>query len=265
MVKGLTMDGAAKGLQFLFKPDWSSVTTGTVIMALGQAFFGLSLGQGTMVTYGSYLSKKENIPMTCLPIALSVIVVSLLAGIAIFSVVFSVGMEPDSGPSLMFKTLPLVLSQIAGGYILSIMFFLLVFLAGLTSQISAMEPVIAYLMDEKEFKRHQAVALTGVGAFLLGIPSALAFGVLSKKTIFGDNFFDFISFVSIDLLVPLGGLAAVLLVGWKWGLKEAISNMEEGSSGIFKRMPFLEKYLGFIIRYFAPLVIVCILFNLIFS
>jgi len=133
-VKGLTLPGGTKGIRFLFSPDWSMVTGSAILMALGQAFFSLSLGQGTMVTYGSYLSKKENITETCLPIGFFGVIISLLAGIAIFTIVFAVGVSPSSGESLMFQTLPLIFSKMTGGYFLCLLFFILLFLAAMTSQ-----------------------------------------------------------------------------------------------------------------------------------
>ncbi|HPE85099.1 MAG TPA: sodium-dependent transporter, partial [Chlamydiales bacterium] len=185
VAKGLTMSGAYEGLQFLFSPKWSALSPSAILLALGQAFFALSLGQGTMVTYGSYVSDKENVPSTCLPIATFGLFISLLAGMAIFSTVFSVGLKADSGPSLMYETLPLVFSQVTGGYLLAVSFFALVFMAAITSQISAMEPMIAYLGDRFKWKRHKAVLATAISAFLLGIPSALAFGQWSTIKFFG--------------------------------------------------------------------------------
>ncbi|MBI5274674.1 MAG: sodium-dependent transporter [Chlamydiales bacterium] len=260
--KGLTLPGAKKGLYFLFYPDFTAITPSMVVMALGQAFFGISLGQGTMVTYGSYLSKKENILKTCFPIVCSVIFVSLLAGIAIFPIVFGAGMEVASGPDLMFKTLPLILSDMKGGYFFAILFFLLVFLAALTSQISALEPIIAYLMDEKKWTRHKAVLISGLMAFIVGIPSALSFGVLRHITLFGMTFFELISNLCVNFLIPIGGLGAVLLVGWKWGLHYALRHIEEGAKDVFKQFNFLEKYLIFSIKYFCPIVIIVILMNI---
>ncbi|GAB4184921.1 MAG: sodium-dependent transporter [Simkaniaceae bacterium] len=261
--KGLSMPEAGKGIAFLFKPDFSVLTPTAILVALGQAFFALSLGQGTMVTYGSYLTEKENIPTTCFPVTIFGTVVSLLAGIAIFPIVFGVGLEPSSGVGLMFKTLPMVFSQIPGGYFLAILFFLLIFLAGLTSQISALEPMISYLIDEKKFKRHKAALATAAASFLVGIPSALSFGILKDITFHGNTFFDILSFLCINIFVPLGGLAAVLLVGWRWGIPKAFNHLRVGTAGLFERIPFVEKYLAFGIKYLAPLIIVFILLDLI--
>ncbi len=262
VIKGLTMSGASEGLKFLFSPDWKSLTPSVIIMALGQAFFGLSIGQGTMVTYGSYLSKKESIPGLVVPISMAVVLVSLLAGVAIFTVVFSVGALPESGANLMFQTLPLVFSQITGGYFLAILFFLLIFLAGLTSQISALEPAISYLIDEKKWSRHKAVSWVGVASFCLGVPSALAFGAWKSFTLFGYNFFDAISYLAINILVPLGGLASVVLLGWRWGIKPALDHLNEGAGRIYRDFSSIRGYLKYSIKYFSPIIIILILLNL---
>ena len=173
VIDGLLMPNAYNALSFLFTPDWSVLTPTAIMVAMGQAFFTLSVGQGTLVTYGSYLGKEENVVKNCFPVVLMDTLVSIFAAIAVFTIVFSVGMEPNSGPGLIFYTLPYAFSQITGGYLLAILFFLLVFLAALTSEISAMEPTIAYLVDERGWKRKPAVFACGLGAFLLGIPSAL--------------------------------------------------------------------------------------------
>lgn len=262
VIKSISLPGAKKGLEFLFKPDFSEITSSTVITALGQAFFGVSLGQGTMVTYGSYLGKRENLLKTCFPIVCSVIVVSLLAGSAIFPIVFSAGLEPSSGPDLMFKTLPIIFSEISGGYVFALLFFLLVFLAALTSQISALEPIIAYLIDEKSWSRKKAVIVSGLSSMALGIPSALSFGIMANVTVFQMNFFDLIQNLSINLMVPIGGLAGTLLVGWKWGMSKALRHIEDGATNVFKKFTFLEMYLIFSIKYFAPVVIFGILLNI---
>lgn len=261
VVKGLTMSGSERGLKFLFQPDWSAIGPKMILMALGQAFFALSLGQGTMVTYGSYVSDQENIPSTCLPIATFGLFISLLAGIAIFSIVFSVGLSPDAGPSLMYETLPLVFSQVKGGYILGVAFFLLVLVAAITSQISAMEPMIAYLSDRFKLPRHRAVRITALSAFLLGLPCALAFGAWSHVKLWGMNLFELISATAVNILIPLGGLAAVLLLGWRWGLKPAFQHISSGAEDFTKRYVYLISYLRFAIKYTAPFAIIIIIAN----
>ena len=261
VIKGLTLPGGGEGVAFLFKPDWSMVTPTTVIVALGQAFFSLSLGQGTMVTYGSYLSKKENLPGTCFPIAFFGVLISLLAGIAIFTIVFAVGVPPTSGESLMFQTLPLIFSQMTGGYFLCLLFFVLLFLAALTSQISALEPSISYLIDEKGWGRHKAVTIVAIASFIVGVPSALSFGVLNGVTIFNLTIFQAVLSLCVNILIPLGGLAAVLLIGWRFGIKKALKHMEIGSGGMFDRYPLLRGYFRIGIKYLAPLIILFILLD----
>lgn len=261
-IRGFMMQGGGEALRFLFSPDFSTITPSIAIMALGQAFFGLSLGQGTMVTYGSYLSKKENIPRTCLPIAIAVVLVSLLAGVAIFSVVFTAHLQPTDGTNLMFSTLPLVFSELPGGYFLACLFFLLIFLAGLTSQISAMEPLISYFIDQKKWTRRKALFWCAAGVFVLGIPSSLSFGAWKSYTFFGVNFFEAISYFAINILIPIGGLAAVLLTGWRWGIKETLHSLSHGCEGLFQKYPLISYYLAFSIKILSPLVIFIIFLNI---
>ena len=258
VARGLMLPNAGNALAFLLKPDWSALTPGAFLIALGQSFFTLSLGQGTMVTYGSYLGTKDNLLKSCVPVVLMDTLVSLFASVAVFTIVFSVGMEPDSGPGLIFHTLPLVFSQIPGGYLLAILFFLLVVLAALTSEISAMEPSIAYLMDEKGWKRHHAVMVCGLGAFLLGIPCALSYSWFSSPIFFGQNFLDALSFLASNILIPVGGLLAVVLVGWVWGFKNALSQLNQGTNDFFKRHPLVKYYFWFCFKFSAPILIMIV-------
>jgi neurotransmitter:Na+ symporter, NSS family len=262
MIKGLSLPNSMKGIDFLFTPKWNLLTPSAFAMALGQAFFTLSLGQGTMVTYGSYLSQREDIPRSCIPVVLLNTLIGLLAGIAVFAIVFSAGLEPSSGPALIFETLPVVFSQISWGWSLSILFFILVAIAAITSEISALEPAISYLIDEKNYSRKKATTLVAIIAFIIGIPSALSFGIWKSFTIFGSNFYEAISDISINFLVPIGGFLAVILVGWKWGINQAFENLRTGSVSFFKDRPWLAKYFHFCIKYTAPILIIIILLNL---
>lgn len=258
VVKGVSMPHAGEGLTFLLSPDWSSLTPTAIILALGQSFFTLSIGQGTMVTYGSYLSKRDNLVKSCVPIVIMDTLVAIFAAIAIFTIVFSVGLEPDSGPGLIFHTLPMVFSQIPGGYFFACLFFLLVFLAALTSEISALEPSIAYLVDERGWKRRSAVITCGIAAFLLGIPSALSFSTFSHVKFGSFNFLDLFDFMSTTILIPLGGLCAIVLVGWRWGFVQAWETLKHGSDAYFDRKPWLKRYFWFSIKFSAPVLIVII-------
>ncbi|NGX62961.1 MAG: hypothetical protein KR126chlam6_00365 [Candidatus Anoxychlamydiales bacterium] len=262
VIKGLTLPSASKGVKFLLSPDFKSITPAGILMALGQAFFSLSLGQGTMVTYGSYLSKKEDIPNSCFPVVLLNTIIALLIGIAVFTIVFSQDLAPTAGSSLIFETLPFVFTKMKWGYILAILFFLLVTLAALTSEISALEPFISYLIDEKGWRRKKASIFTGIIAFLIGIPSALSFNLLKRFTIFGANFFDAISFLSINILVPLGGLLAVVLVSYIWGIKKAFEHLKVSKKAFFHHRPWVAFYFKICLKYISPILIILILLNL---
>lgn len=257
VLKGLMMPGASRGLTFLLNPNWSALTPTAFIAALGQSFFTLSLGQGTMVTYGSYLGTKDNLLKSCFPVALMDTVVSLLASLAVFTIVFSVGMEPDSGPSLIFHTLPLVFSQIPGGYFLALLFFLLVVLAALSSEISALEPAIAYLTD-KGWKRKSAVLVCGLGAFLIGVPCALSFSVLKNFTFFGETVLDSVAFLASNILIPIGGFLAIFLAGYIWGFENAFKNLQQGATLFFERYPLIKYYFWFCFKISAPFLIVIV-------
>ncbi len=258
VIKGLMMPNAGEALTFLFSPNWSLLTPSAILLALGQAFFTLSLGQGTMVTYGSYLCKKTNILGTIIPVVVMDTVISLMSAVAIFTIVFSVGMQPDSGPGLIFHTLPWVFSQVPGGFYLGILFFLLVTLAAMTSEISALEPAIAYLRDQRGWGRHSAVFACGAASFMIGVPCALSFSLLKDTLLFGMNVLDFMAFICSSIMIPLGGLFAVLLTGWVWGFANSMVNLSEGNDGVMVRYPWLQRYFWISFKFTAPLLIMIV-------
>lgn len=258
VIKGLMMPNAGAALTFLFQPDWSALSPTAILIALGQSFFTLSIGQGTMVTYGSYLGEKDNLLSSCVPVVLMDTMISLLSAIAVFTIVFSAGLQPDSGPGLLFHTLPVVFSQVSGGYLLALLFFFLVTIAALTSEISAMEPAIAYLIDEWKFRRHQAVIAVTLGALILGIPCALSGSLLSGYTIYGLSVLDAFSDLASNILIPVGGLAAVLLVGWVWGFTNAFNQLKLGAAPLFERHPLLRYYFYFCLKFSAPILIIIV-------
>lgn len=252
VIKGLTLPHSLDALSFLLNPNWSELTASTLLIALGQSFFTLSIGQGTLVTYGSYLSQEENLIQSSYPVIIMDTLVSIFSAIAVFTIVFSVGAKPEAGPSLIFNTLPLVFSQISGGYFLSILFFLLVFVAALTSEISALEPMIAYLTDEWKWSRKVAVISCSGLAFILGIPCSLSTNLLKEMTVFGfPNFLEFLMFLCSNILIPLGGLSAVLLAGWKWGIANLVGELHLNSF-------LLKNYFHFAIKYLSPLLIIIV-------
>lgn len=261
MIKGLSMEGSSKGLEYLFNPDWSKITTGVVLASLGQAFFSLSLGMGAMLTYGSYMSKKSNIPSSSIWIAFLDVMIAIIAGICIFSIVFATGQNPDVGPSLIFRTLPVVFSKMMGGYWFSILFFIALSLAALTSTVSLLEVVTAYFVDEKGWNRKKAVILFGTLAFIFGIPSALSFNSLSEFKIFGLTFFGLTEFVSSNLMLPIGGFFIAIFVGWVWGFETVKKNLNEGAETLFNNYPWLFSVWKVILRFIAPILIIIVLLS----
>lgn len=258
VVKGLSLENSLRALEYLFKPDWNLITPSVILMALGQAFFTLSLGQGTMITYGSYLPKNSPFIGSCIGIALSVVVVSIFSAIAVFTIIFSANMTPEGGLGLMFQTLPVVFSHMAGGHVLAISFFLLVALAALTSEISVLEPLIAYLVDKYNWTRKNAALAVGAMAFVIGIPCALSTSMLADWNLWGKNILELFDLVATTLLVPLGGLLGVLLVVWRWGFASAFKELTNGQK---EKYPIGYLYLKICLKYLAPTLILIIFFS----
>lgn len=250
IVRSVTLPGAGAGLAFIFKPDLSAFTWDSVVAALGQVFYSLSLGMGITLTYGSYLNKKENIPLNCAKVAGLDTMVAVMAGVAIFPAVFSVGLAPEQGPGLIFGTLPHVFGQMAGGSLFAILFFVLMFFAAVTSAIALLECIVSYAVDDLHWSRKKAVAWLAVGIFALGVLSSLSFGPLAQWKILHYNFFDLMGVLTDNILLPLGGLAMCIYVGWFWGPGQLILEME--SEGVRFR---LQKAWIWCIRLITPVLI----------
>lgn len=259
MIRGLTLEGSGQGLAFLFKPDWSKVSPTTFLEALGQAFFTLSLGMGAMLTYGSYMSKNENIPKASLQIVLLDTMVAVIAGIAIFTAVFATGQNAAEGPGLIFLTLPIVFTKMPGGYFFGIIFFILLTIAALTSAISLLEVVSAYFIDEKKWKRHKAVLVFGFLAFLIGIPSVLSFNLLQDSKIFGLTFFDLADYLSSNIMLPLGGMLIAIFVGYVWNTDKMLAELEKGQQDFFRKYNWIIPVWIILVKYFAPILIFLVL------
>jgi neurotransmitter:Na+ symporter, NSS family len=240
LARSVTLPGAERGLQFILVPDFSKVTAQTFIDAISQAFFSLSIGMGTMLTYGSYLSRKENLPTATLS------VVSLDAFAAILAV-FMV-LSPSAGPGLTFITLPAVFSAMPMGGFFGVLFFALLSIAALTSAISILEPMVAYVVDEHGISRRKTVIVAALVCFALSIPASMSFGAWAGFTIGGRNWFDLMDFLANSILLPLGGLLTALFVGWKWAGPAVHQLSNEGAL----RLPWTPVWL-FILRFLAPL------------
>ena len=256
-VRSVTLPGAGAGLDFLFKPNWSAVTANTFLDALGQAFFSLSVGFGIIFTYASYVKKDENLISMSIKTASADTLFAIIAGVAIMPAVFSFGISPGQGPGLVFVTLPYVFSQIPFGGVLAIIFFFVLYVAAVTSAISLLEVVVAYVIEEFRISRQLAVVSTVALVVVLGVFCSLSQGVLSDVKIFGNNIFDLFDKFSANILMPLGALLVVLFAGWK--MKRADFTDEITSGGLHKVNPLYLKIILFSVRYMAPLIIAVIM------
>jgi NSS family neurotransmitter:Na+ symporter len=242
----LTLPGSFAGVKYLFNPDFSKITPDVIFKALGQAFFSLSIGMGTLITYGSYIKKKENLSLTTFSVVGADTFIAVLAGIAIFPAIFALtdvqilDMAKETEEALMFITLPSILNNIPGGQILSAMFFILLSVAALTSTISMLEVIVAYMVEELKLARKKATILASIAVSILGVFSVLFVGV-----------FRFLNFTSVNVLLPLGGLLIVLFVGWH--LSKKITKEEFTNNGELKGK-LLPIFL-FLVKFIAPIAI----------
>lgn len=253
IVRGVTLPGAAEGLKFIFIPNRSAFNMNAVSAALGQVFYSLSLCMGITITYGSYLSDKENIPRSCLSVAGLDTVIALMAGVAIFPAVFSFGLEPGQGPGLIFGTLPNVFSAIKGGAFFALVFFVLIFFAAVTSAIALLEVTVSFALDTLRLSRRTGTIILGTACFLVGIPSALSFGTLSHITILNYSVFDFVGMITDNILLPLGGVTMCYYIGWKWNPNYLVEEIEKDG------IPFKLKKLWILcIRFLTPVLVLAV-------
>ena len=255
-VYSLTLPGAGRGVDYLFKPDFSKIDGHTFAAALGQAFFSLSLGFGTIMTYASYVDKKENPLFQSTATAVSDLMFALIAGVAIMPAVFAFGLDPQSGPGLVFETLPYVFSQMPAGGVIAIAFFMALLVAALTSSISMLEVAVAYLVEEKGLKRVSASLIVFAGCWVVGVLCSLSFGPLSGVKIAGLSIFDFFDSISSNILMTLGSLMTVLFVGWR--LKKTDIYDEFTNGGTLSANARMFGVLWFLIRYVCPLAIIVV-------
>lgn len=254
LIRSLTLDGALEGINFFLMPDFSDVTAQTFLLALGQSFFALSVGISVMVTYASYLNKNEDLTKSALTVVSLNIFISLLAGLVIFPSVFALGFDPASGPGLVFVVLPAVFNEMAFGSIFMFIFFVLLLFATLTSAFSILEIVVASMSRGDVSKRKKSSWTAGIFVFLLGIPSALSFGVLADIMIMNKSIFDFADFLVSNIALPLGALFISVFVGFQ--LKRLIVH-EEFQSGSTVGYTFFKIWY-FLIRYIVPIAIILI-------
>lgn len=258
-VYSTSLSGFGDGARFLFKPDFSKVEGMTVLKALGQAFFSMSIGMGAMITYGSYIRDKDNLYKISGTVAVADVVIALLAGLAIFPAVFSYGISPTSGPDLVFLTLPTLFGQMTGGYVVAIVFFVLLIFAAMTSVFSLLEVLVAYFSEEFKVSRRTATAVTFGIIAVLAVLCALSQIPGSGIGLAGMTLFDLFDYTSSNFVLPLGGLLIVVFAGWV--LDRTVLRNQLTGGGMYGVR--LYSAIRFMIRFVIPLAIAMMFLNLI--
>ncbi|MGB3384374.1 MAG: sodium-dependent transporter [Marinomonas sp.] len=248
----MTTSGFSAGWHFMFDFDFSKITWDSVLVALGHSFFTLSLGMGTIMAYGSYMPKKASIGSTVLAIGALDTLVALVAGLCIFPIIFANGMDPAAGPGLMFISLPVAFGQMPGGQFFGFLFFVLVGVAAWTSAISLMEPTVAYLVERFKMGRWKASILLGSAVWALGIACLGSFSFMSDVTMFGKTTFDFLDYITANIMMPLGGILTAIFAGWF--VKSKYAKEELSISDAFYR------FWRFAIRFIAPIAIAIVFY-----
>lgn len=254
VVRSLTLEGAGAGVAFYLKPDFSEITWNSILSAVGQSFFTLSLGMGCMITYGSYLDKKENINDNAAWVVGLDTGVAIVAGFAIFPAVFALGFDPAVGGGLAFITLPAVFAAMPLGTLFGAVFFLLLTVAALTSAISLLEVVVAWIIDEKGWSRTKASLIIGGLIFILGVPASLSNGRWADFTMLGYNFFDFLDFFQESILLPLGGFLTAVFSAYVWSAKKTREAANTNKSAIR-----LGAWFDVLIMYVVPVAILVVM------
>jgi len=242
------------GVRFLFEPDFSKVTGATVLAAMGQAFFTLSIGMGCVMAYGAYLPQETSIPVTAFAVVSADTLVALLSGLVIFPIVFANGLDPMAGPDLIFRALPLSFGNMPGGMLFGTLFFLLVAFAALTSAISLMEPAVAWVVESRGVSRATASITIGVIIWALGFLSVFSFSLLEEVTFWQGTFLDNFDYLTSNIMLPLGGLAITVFCGWVMSRNASADELSVGTGRIY-RLWLLST------RYFAPIAVVLVFLN----
>ncbi|WP_405099886.1 sodium-dependent transporter [Oceanobacillus sp. FSL H7-0719] len=257
VIRSVTLDGALEGIAFLFQPDFSKVTSGTVLEAMGQSFFTLSVGVTAMITYSAYLPKDQNLPRSAFSIVGMNIMVVLLAGLVIFPAVFAFDLSPNAGPVLVFNVLPTIFSQLPLGMLFFAAFLIVFLFAALTSAFSMLEVIVAVISKGDAAKRKKWAWIIGLAIFVFGIPSTLSYGVWSDATLFDKTIFDLADYMVSNILMPLGALFIAIFVSFKMKKSNLYEELKQGSSikyGVFQAWFFL-------IRYVVPILIVLVMLD----
>jgi NSS family neurotransmitter:Na+ symporter len=250
-IRSLTLEGSKAGLLFLFKPDLSKITPKVILEALGQAFFSLSIGMGTLITYGSYIRKNENLASSAVYVGIADTLIAVIAGIAIFPAVFALGGSPASDKGLVFIVLPGIFQKIPFGNIFALIFFVLLGVAALTSTISVLEVIVAFLVEELKMKRHKATLVATSAVSILGLITVWSLGGLKGFTLLDKNIFSLLEYLTANVMLPLGGLFIVLFIGWYFAPQR--TKMELTNDGALKGS-YIPLFM-FLVRFVAPVAI----------
>ena len=253
LLVGYAMDQGAfeQGVSFLFKADFSKVTSEGVLTAMGHAFFTLSLGMGAIMVYGSYLPSKVSIGSTAVIIAMADTAVALLAGLAIFPIVFANGLEPGSGPGLIFQTLPIAFGHMAYGSFFGSLFFILLVFAAWSSSISLIEPAVAWLVENRNMSRMRACIWAGLVTWVVGIGTVLSFNLTADVKIFGKTFFDVLDYLTANIMLPLGGLCIAIFAGW-------VMSKENSASELSLKRPLMYKGWNILVKFISPVAVIIV-------
>jgi NSS family neurotransmitter:Na+ symporter len=250
-----------QGIDFLFEPDFGKITGNGVLIAMGHAFFTLSLGMGAIMVYGSYLPDNASIAKTSIAVSIADTVVALLAGMAIFPIVFANGLEPAAGPGLIFQTLPIAFGHMDGGAFFGMLFFILLVFAAWTSAISLVEPAVAWLVENMGLTRVSASVLAGGVTWLFGLLTVFSFNIwsdvkpLSGVPVFGDKtIFDLLDYLTANIMLPLGGLLIAIFAAWKMSRDSSVDELAMGDG-------FFYRVWRFLVRYLTPVAVIIVFLN----
>jgi NSS family neurotransmitter:Na+ symporter len=241
----------AEGLEFLFTPDFSKISAEGILIAMGHAFFTLSLGMGAIMIYGSYMPKDASIAMTSFAVAIADTLVALLAGIAIFPIVFANNLEPSAGPGLIFQTLPIAFGQMPGGTFFGTVFFILLVFAAWSSAISLIEPAVAWLVENRGWDRIKASVICGIATWLVGLGTVFSFNIWSEVKVFNKTFFDLLDFLTANIMLPLGGLFIAVFAAWIMKRSSTVQELAMGegiSYGLWR----------FLVRFVTPVAVIIV-------
>ncbi|MCF7806304.1 MAG: sodium-dependent transporter [Simkaniaceae bacterium] len=258
-IYALTMDGFPQAFRFIFYPNFTALSASGMLNALGMAFFTASVGLGIILTYGSYMKPDENIPKTSIIVSIMTILVSLIASLMIFPIVFTFGFSPQEGPGLVFQTLPILFSKLPGQVLISTIFFALLLFTAITSSISILEMLVANFIELFSLSREKATILCALISFLIGIPCALSHSdtlFASWKSIYSMNFFDTMNYVTSSWMMPISGLLTTIFIGWKLDKEIIESEFVAGTHWVWIFKPWF-----FCVRYIAPLGVIAIILD----